>query len=114
MDGFATIAEPSAPVAAEEQKAEPSKPKAKRAARSKAKKKLTASTLPDLTNFATIFECVHWLTNEKKRDWDEVLSKANEKGLAVIMEDSDIKGVVLPYEIYNELLNAAAQAASTD
>lgn len=116
MDEFNTIdGAANSPVApASQPKGETSKPKPKRAARPKAKKRPTVADLPDLSNFASVFGSVHWLTDTTKQGWAEALSKSNENGFAIIMEGSEIKGVLLPFETYNDLLASSAKNTDAD
>lgn len=93
---------------------EQAKPKTKRPSRPKAKKKASIKDLPDLSNLASLFECLHWLKDGANDDWDEAFDKANEFGVSIIMEGKEIKGVLLPFEIYNELLGANAKTRIVD
>ena len=86
---------------------EQAKPKTKRPSRPKAKKKASS-------NLASLFECLHWLKDGAHDDWDEAFDKANEFGVSIIMEGKEIKGVLLPFEIYNELLGANAKTRIVD
>lgn len=93
---------------------EQAKPKTKRPSRPKAKRKASIKDLPDLSNLASLFECLHWLKDGAHDDWDEAFDKANESGVSIIMEGKEIKGVLLPFEIYNELLGASAKTRIAD
>lgn len=89
---------------------EPAKPKTKRSARPKNKKKASLKDLPDLSNFAALFGCLHWLKDGAHDDWDEAFDKANESGVSIIMEGKEIKGVILPYDTYNDLIGVCVRA----
>lgn len=115
MDEFTTVEDVTAHAeTAQRPQAEQAKQKAKRVARPKSKKRASVKDLPDLSNFAALFDCLHWPKDAAQSDWAAAFDKTEELGLAIIMEDKKIKGALLPFDTYNDLIGMCMKAKGAE
>lgn len=115
MNEFIAMEDTAADIeAATQSQNEPSRPKAKRSARAKAKRRVSVRDLPDLSNLAALFDCIHRPKDDAQGDWDAALGKADKFGLAIVMDDEKIKGALLPFDTYNDLISMCSKAKGAE